>query len=562
MTTFNPTIYPVIKFLSPDSYKSYAIGYRNNRSSSYIQKAVNLTAAKCYSIPILCSITYIVEKAFTYLRNLTVLIGLTGFKTELDLSNPPSHVQTHQLHISHQKLQEKWRPLYYSSRTTPEFTNQFNDFMEEAYQEMQLWFSSLATIGHSDVQKMASIAEEQSTEPGEANYCYCFFNSSFVTIYRWLRDNNIFDPSLYSQGGTPQYLWNKRFNEFAEEINKMPIRDERFRNLFDLSTIAGAPTFGKDPLKLDSKHEIFNWDSHLKKIKSIMGETRFHQFNIKELTEHQSSEIYDFFMWPNRAKNAYKHLTKEQIKILTENKQTLSQNWQEGNLVEQFSCFQDPQRLKVQKTMSNLLVDQWYRVLYLLKSHGSIPQPKSLDEFKLIISKLDDTEDKNQLLSIVANVGHPTDIAMCRALELWIEDKNLMKIFPRVCHTLSHQEALEELNNYESFNDKANFIRHNLSEWIRTENDQDLSLDLSGLELTDVPQTILKFKSLKTLNIKNNHLNTLPEKLRFTDLTELDLSYNDLNRIKKYQIPISLTTLKLQGNSWSLKVTKKARHLT
>ena len=78
-------------------------------------------------------------------------------------------------------------------------------------------------------------------------------------------------------------------------------------------------------------------------------------------------------------------------------------------------------------------------------------------------------------------------------------------------------------------------------------------LDLSGIELWDLPYTILKLTQLQSLNLSNNRLPRLLNSLyRLTELRSLDLHNNRLTALP-YSLGrlTQLQTLDLRDNAFS-----------
>ncbi|MET0647375.1 MAG: COR domain-containing protein [Pyrinomonadaceae bacterium] len=77
------------------------------------------------------------------------------------------------------------------------------------------------------------------------------------------------------------------------------------------------------------------------------------------------------------------------------------------------------------------------------------------------------------------------------------------------------------------------------------------ALDLSGLKLTELPESIARLKQLRKLNLAHNNLTELPESIgRLTQLESLDLSDNALKSLPDSLLSLrSLEALFLHGNA-------------
>ncbi|KAI5170620.1 hypothetical protein NEFER03_0079 [Nematocida sp. LUAm3] len=75
--------------------------------------------------------------------------------------------------------------------------------------------------------------------------------------------------------------------------------------------------------------------------------------------------------------------------------------------------------------------------------------------------------------------------------------------------------------------------------------DQSFSLNLSNSGLTEVPSCIFSLSNLKELNISNNRIEVLPERLNLLNLDSLDASNNCIVQI---EAPLHIPVLNLQNN--------------
>lgn len=175
--------------------------------------------------------------------------------------HPHSLVGNISLEVSHARLNKSAFAIKNRMTTKdiwkdPDFISKVDDFMEAAYQEMNLFFQELEDRYEKDPAKMAH-AMAQGAAENESMYLTFYFYSSLTDMYHLARSHahlehhglsnnkrivrhsalDDTDQLLYYTLTTPQFHWRQLYNDFCDKLHQteglfdhLAKEDERFIN--------------------------------------------------------------------------------------------------------------------------------------------------------------------------------------------------------------------------------------------------------------------------------------------------------------------------------------------